>query len=365
MKNILLYIITIVSALLLIPQIALAQSTPSIEVEFETSPLFANDDFKPLDVMTRWFRVTNNVSARPLIIEAINKTGCESGPFCLANRLRLQIFKGSTELYNGTLAQFYVGGQIVIDTSPEESITLYTAKVTFETDADDNNYQMLVTGFDLLVGFQGAQTNTQTGNEPPGLQIARETAVIATSSGAINISWVTDYPATSQVLYGLTSGGPYTLNLSLPNYGYPFATVEDSTKLLNHSVLLTGLTPGASYRYRVVSHASPATVSYEHEFTVPNEPLFASGQMNKGGTVPEYTQYPETAHVAQEGLVMQRTHSQLALNHDRLLTRREGEIESANEFSSLPTKENNLSAGIAIGSIVLISLLLIRKRIYR
>jgi hypothetical protein len=32
---------------------------------------------------------------------------------------------------------------------------------------------------------------------------------------------------------------------------------------------ISGLIPGATYRYRIVSHASPPTVGYEHMFTVP------------------------------------------------------------------------------------------------
>ncbi len=281
MQRITTFILSLCAVVAFFPTQAAAQ-TP-LEVQFEQVPLFLMGDFKPLDVVTRWVRVTNNTNAtQPVIIETINESGCLSGPYCLADRLRVQVFSGATEVYNGMLSALYAAGEVVIDSLPVETTRQYDIRVTFETGPDDdNNYQILTTGFDLLVGYRGAQSNTASGPQPSGLLIARETSSIATSSGGVLVTWVTNFPATSQVIYGLASGGPYTLNLSLPNYGYPNATVEDSTKVLAHSVLLTGLTPGATYRYRVISHASPATASFEHEFTVPNDVRFAAGESSK------------------------------------------------------------------------------------
>ena len=94
------------------------------------------------------------------------------------------------------------------------------------------------------------------------------------------IVWDTNKPATSQVIYGLTSSGPYTLNLTLSNFGYPFGTVEDTNKVKSHLVQISGLVPGQVYSYRVVSKASPATVSNEYTFvlredgTIQTNPVF-------------------------------------------------------------------------------------------
>ena len=83
------------------------------------------------------------------------------------------------------------------------------------------------------------------------------------------IQWDTNLLATSQVIYGPVPPGGYILNTGiLPYLGYPLGTTENGTKVLNHSVTLTGLAPG-TYVYRVVSRASPPTVSVEHTFTMP------------------------------------------------------------------------------------------------
>lgn len=362
----------------LAPAAASAQ-IPRLDVEFETTPLFANDDFKPLDRMCRYVRVTNLTNeVQPVVIEAINESGCTtSSSACLASRLELEVMRGATSLYKKFLSAFYADGEVQLDTIAPEETKQYDLCVLFTTGPDDDNaYQTLTTGFDLLVGYQGAQTNTSTGSEPRGLQIRNEAAAVSTAGGNINITWTTDYPATSQVLYGLSSGGPYTLNLSLPNYGYPFATVEDTTKVLNHSVLLSGLTPGASYKYRVVSHASPATVSYEHEFTVPNDPIFASGAMNVGGTVPEYVASAradeavepipalESGHVAQ-ALVIPEKIAQRAMPQDAAQFYDGGFVaKMQNDFTKDAERNASITYGaMALLSAMLIALWFIRRRI--
>lgn len=94
------------------------------------------------------------------------------------------------------------------------------------------------------------------------------------------IYWETNIGATSQVIYG-PSGSSYTIDLDQPYLGYPSGTNEVLSKTVSHSVVLSGLTPGQTYKYRVVSRASPPSVSYEHEFTVPaaGEENTASGSL--------------------------------------------------------------------------------------
>lgn len=81
-------------------------------------------------------------------------------------------------------------------------------------------------------------------------------------SNALEIVWETNRPASSYVVFGPVSGGPYSLNLTLPNFGYPSATAEDLTPRTRHRVLLTNLSPGA-YEARAVSRelGAPSTVS--------------------------------------------------------------------------------------------------------
>jgi len=73
------------------------------------------------------------------------------------------------------------------------------------------------------------------------------------------ITWETDDPATSQVLYGLT-----------PSYGS--ATVEDTTLTTNHNVLVTGLVPGTTYHFCVKSTNSVGMVSYSTDYTFTTSP---------------------------------------------------------------------------------------------
>ena len=87
-------------------------------------------------------------------------------------------------------------------------------------------------------------------------------------TGTAFIEWDTNLYSTSQVIYGPVSGGPYTLNPGLlPNLGYPLGSPEYPTKVMHHAVFLTGLSPSTTYVYRVVSRASPPTVSAERQFT--------------------------------------------------------------------------------------------------
>jgi len=62
----------------------------------------------------------------------------------------------------------------------------------------------------------------------------------ASASTSAVVTWTTDEPATSSVSFGPTSA-------------YENGAIGSSTPTRNHSVTLTGLTPGASYHYRVAS----------------------------------------------------------------------------------------------------------------
>lgn len=91
-------------------------------------------------------------------------------------------------------------------------------------------------------------------------------APVISGEGSINVTttsitliWTTDQPATSRVIYDTS---PHSLG-SAPNYGYAYSTVEDSTKVTDHSVTVTGLTSGTTYYFRTVSHGSPESVSGE------------------------------------------------------------------------------------------------------
>ena len=82
----------------------------------------------------------------------------------------------------------------------------------------------------------------------------------AITTNSITVTWTTDHPTTSRVIYDVVSHP--TLNVA-PNYGYANSTVEDSTLVTNHNVTVNNLTAGTNYFFRTVSHGSPETVSAE------------------------------------------------------------------------------------------------------
>ena len=98
---------------------------------------------------------------------------------------------------------------------------------------------------------------------PPPHVVISDEASESVGNDSATITWTTNVPATSRVVYDTSS---HSLG-SAPNYNYAFSTVEDSSMVTDHSVLVSGLTPGLTYYYRVISHASPEVVSDEFNFT--------------------------------------------------------------------------------------------------
>lgn len=257
-----------------------------LEVTFSPNPLFKEVNFAPGNQTTGIVEVSNNSgSSQNIIVEATNISVDTSG---FGDKLKLVITEDGvlTPRYTGTLGKFLSNdGEVLLSSLSSGTNTTYSFGVTFDSGDDDNDLQNKKLGFDLCVGFQGGAT--QCGltvisgeNGGGGAGISGSMTLIISNEQALNItnvnnssstiiSWSTNKLATSQVIYGPVPG-PYNLDLTvLPNFGYPYGKTEDGNKVMNHSVTLSGLTPGQTYVYRVVSRASPATVSYEHEFTVP------------------------------------------------------------------------------------------------
>jgi len=271
---------------------ASAVTVDNLLVEFENQPLFSEANFIPGDGVTRFIKVSNNSpDAQNIIIEAINVTN--SGD--LGDDLELTIKEGATELYQDTLANFFSDGEVSLSSLASGSNTQYDLNVRFPDGADNTSMEDSL-AFDILIGFEGeggsisegCTENCSSGGGGGGsvilgLVISNEAVFdIIPAAGTAQAYWSTSYQATSQVVYGPASGAPYVLNLSDPKYGYPFATPEDSTKTMNHFMDLSGLAQGETYVYRVISHASPATVSFEHTFTVP---VVDDGGSNNGDGV--------------------------------------------------------------------------------
>jgi len=117
-----------------------------------------------------------------------------------------------------------------------------------------------------------------------------EESIITTaiSQTGFTVSWTTDSPATSRVIYDTISHP--TLG-EQPNYGYAFSTPTDSNLVTNHSISISGLNPNTTYYFRTVSAASPESVSSEQSVTtLAQVPTQAPPQAVGGGA----TLLPET-----------------------------------------------------------------------
>ena len=283
-------------------------SAVNLTVTFERNPLFGEVNFLPGDTRDGDATVTNGTDAvQSVYAESVNGTD----PDGLGSQMRLRVLEGATVRYDDVFSSFLSAGPVSLSSLSAGNTTTYTFEVSF-IDSADNDYQNKTLGFDLCVGFSGGNFqcgDTVVGPEGPGgpgggggstpggggggsgsilLVIFNEQANNITNvsgSGSATITWDTNLLSTSQVVYGLASGSPYTLTLVPPNFGYPNFTVEDSTKVINHSVFLAGLTPGETYVYRVVSRASPPTISPEHQFTVPLLLAQTNNQISTPGSV--------------------------------------------------------------------------------
>lgn len=288
---------------------AFAVAPNPLTATFVPNPLFSVSNFMPGDNKEANITINNNTeTSQSAYIEAINISNGDN----LANQMNLKIFDGEIEIYDGNFGTFLNTGPVLLSSINSLTSKNYNLRITF-IESTDNDYQNKTLGFDICVGFSGGNqhcTGDTAVSEEEGsissgggsgsgggssggshrLVISSENAssILASDSvpdsGTATITWQTNIPATSQVIYGLASGAPYTLDLDvLPGLGYPLYNSENLTKTTNHLMLLTGLTLGETYVYRVVSRASPATVSYEHQFTVPisseNSNVITSGSL--------------------------------------------------------------------------------------
>lgn len=110
---------------------------------------------------------------------------------------------------------------------------------------------------DPVSANNSASSSLTVSNLAPVLSAQNPTVL---TSSSITITWTTDHPATSRVIYDTVA---HPVLGAGPNYGYPNSTVEDSTLVLNHSVTVTGLSSNVVYYLRPVSHGSPEAVGGE------------------------------------------------------------------------------------------------------
>ncbi|MCH7598032.1 fibronectin type III domain-containing protein [Patescibacteria group bacterium] len=293
------------------PSVAFAQN---LVVVFEENPLFSEANFLPGNEVIRTVEVTNDSgSPQNIIVEAINALDDDG----FGDVLDIVIKEGVAILYDDPLGTFLRAGEVPLSSLGDGVSTTYSFGITFDS-SSDNDTQKTVLGFDLCVGFEGGDTNcggTEVGGEGdtegggPSVTIGSsgggggpiidliflevfseevtETNVVTTTAV---IEWDSSLLSTSQVIYGKESEGPYSLNLTVdPYFGYPLGTVEDPSKVIHHTVTLTGLEVGVTYVYRVVSRSSPPTVGFQQTFALVEGGISAVPDAPVGGETGEGT----------------------------------------------------------------------------
>jgi hypothetical protein len=95
------------------------------------------------------------------------------------------------------------------------------------------------------------QYSTPSASSPPVISAITASAITNTSA---TISWTTDQPSSSQVEYGTTTG-------------YGSLSSLNSSLTTTHTVVLTGLTPGTTYNYAVLSSSSTGANATSGNFT--------------------------------------------------------------------------------------------------
>ena len=267
-------------------------------VQFERTPLFQEANFLPGNSITRYASTTNNSGqTQRIVTEAINYPGFPDSDNVpaddLSRALMIVISKNGTDLYGGSsptgpksLYNFYQDSENYLeiylsDIGNGETIQ-YDFTISFPYD-EGNEWQEKTTYFDILIGSQGETNPTPPsppsppggggGALPQGLTISSvaETNLTGCQSCSITITWSTSYFSTSQVVYS-RADQPHDFDLYATSsyYGYQYSKEGDdgttTTKVTAHTVTLTGLEPNTTYYYRVVSHASPPTISTEGSF---------------------------------------------------------------------------------------------------
>lgn len=276
-----------------------------LSVQFEQTPLFNEVSVMPGNTATRFIKVTNTSGeTKNVVIEAINK----NDPDLFSEKLSFEIKRGSDVVFDGTLKQFFTAGEMVLSSIDNNTTAQYDVTFLFDKDAG-NSYQNATVGFDLLVGFQGEEggstdnpgddgdgdnggggtsgggggsTSGGGGGTPPGLTIYSENSTCLCTEGSdkVEIVWQTNYLSTSAVIYDLLPN-QFVFSEGEPTYGYAYYKSGDDSgveKVTSHKVSLTGLVPNQTYYYRVVSHASPATISREGTFVFTTACIRETGQ---------------------------------------------------------------------------------------
>lgn len=142
--------------------------------------------------------------------------------------------------------------------SHEKDVPLITTRMTYgDAGIGAAAVETAVHASDVGLAQPAGVTLSVNANTAP---VNRATLVISNvASGNLSpttatIKWRTDQPSDSQVEFG-------------PTAAYGLLSPRDTARVTNHAVILTGLTSGTSYHFRVLSADSAGSISQSDDFT--------------------------------------------------------------------------------------------------
>ena len=256
-------------AVLVFLPLSVVAENEGFEVDFE-DPLFEVEDWYPgSTTQTEKITVVNNLGFQSDFYFGAEPT---SERVRLAEVLTVHIDQDQKNLKELFTSPINLG---TLDDEEDEEFTL---SISFNQDTD-NNYEDETISFNFLVEPREELEDEDGEDEPstgrqtlPVSSPAKEDDLeisalndFPSQNGAV-ITWVTNRPATSKVIYG-TEEDLFDFQSGPPSYGYFLFTSETEAKHLFHSVSLTDLESG-TYYYRAVSHNDSLAISSEGEFEV-------------------------------------------------------------------------------------------------
>jgi len=237
-------------------------------------PIFEVDNFAPGQSVTTTITITNNSGKNYEQITLNGEATTNEANFASALELKVD------DLAEKNLGSLLAGDSLVLSGGINNGETkTFNFRIRFKEGGEtDNQYQGKNLIFNFIFLFEGNEGAEQTvmgvfgsSGSTVNFYIFNENTTNVGSDN-VTITWQTNYPSTTQVLYA-TAAENHTLDLSdntgiPPKYGYAHTTPEYDTapKVTFHSITISGLIPGTTYYYRCVSHSSLA-LSEEHSFT--------------------------------------------------------------------------------------------------
>lgn len=247
----------------------------ALAVTFEAAPLFVHANVLPGDAVTRTVTVTNTGTEPEEIVFSLENTFSDG----LATVMEMAVTSGADVYVDTTFSEIFDWGEVDLGTLPGQSSKTYDFTAFLNANVG-NPYQLTELGFDLLIGFSGGESVTDTpprgggdgsstGRDRTKFYLFNEAAEVRdTNTG--HLTWKTNRNAGSYAVCGNVTQGPFVLDPSDALFGYVFASTEDTAKVLTHSTDFLEL-PFGKYRCRVASREKTSdtfTVSSELEFEI-------------------------------------------------------------------------------------------------